>query len=264
VCLLDYRGELGATLNKVKALANKEYAQQKKKMAGEAPRSLVSWSDIVARNTAAAAAAASSSSSSYCCQNCVVQASVVPGGVSQDGNSGKVLHAAADSPVHVVGAVATSAEAQAEAETEADLHFPLCGMCGVAESVLGGSAEGADARDSSSGGVTRNGTSRGKVHDAVDDAVDDAGEGVIEEKAENEEEEDETEEGAGAYLACKNFRELLWYWGEYYLRRGRDRLSIEFGAHIAFRYWYSVVGKIAGGNGGWRLFVCYYSFLLGI
>lgn len=42
----------------------------------------------------------------------------------------------------------------------------------------------------------------------------------------------------------KNFRELLWFWQEYYLRRGRDRLSLEFSSHIPFRYWQTVVGKI--------------------
>lgn len=41
-----------------------------------------------------------------------------------------------------------------------------------------------------------------------------------------------------------NFRELLWYWREYYLRRGRDRLSIEFSSHIPFFQWNSLVGKI--------------------
>lgn len=40
----------------------------------------------------------------------------------------------------------------------------------------------------------------------------------------------------------KNFRELLWYWQEYYLRRGRDRLSIEFSSHIPFKHWNSLVG----------------------
>jgi hypothetical protein len=40
-----------------------------------------------------------------------------------------------------------------------------------------------------------------------------------------------------------NFRELLWYWREYYLRRGRDRLSIEFSSHIPFHHWSELVGK---------------------
>jgi len=40
-----------------------------------------------------------------------------------------------------------------------------------------------------------------------------------------------------------NFRELLWYWREYYLRRGRDRLSLEFSSQIPFKYWKRVSGK---------------------
>jgi len=39
----------------------------------------------------------------------------------------------------------------------------------------------------------------------------------------------------------RNFRELLWYWQEYYLRRGRDRLSIEFSSHIPFKHWTRIV-----------------------
>ena len=41
----------------------------------------------------------------------------------------------------------------------------------------------------------------------------------------------------------RNMRELLWYWQEYYLRRGRDRLSVEFSVHIPFRYWMELVGN---------------------
>lgn len=40
-----------------------------------------------------------------------------------------------------------------------------------------------------------------------------------------------------------NFRLLLWYWREYYMRRGRDRLSLEFSTHIPFMYWREVVGR---------------------
>lgn len=40
-----------------------------------------------------------------------------------------------------------------------------------------------------------------------------------------------------------NFRELLWYWGEYYLRRGRDRLSLEFSSRILYSEWKYVVGE---------------------
>ena len=51
---------------------------------------------------------------------------------------------------------------------------------------------------------------------------------------------------SGFYSADRvmvNFRELLWYWREYYLRRGRDRLSIEFSSHIPFIKWNALVGK---------------------
>lgn len=62
--------------------------------------------------------------------------------------------------------------------------------------------------------------------------------------------DEEAQEGAplltGSEVVCRNFRELLWYWQEYYLRRGRDRLSIEFSSHIPFRYWQSVVGEDLG------------------
>jgi len=59
-----------------------------------------------------------------------------------------------------------------------------------------------------------------------------------------EEEEEEEEELSGGELVMRNFRELLWYWKEYYLRRGRDRLSIEFSSHIPFHYWLQIVGKL--------------------
>ena len=42
----------------------------------------------------------------------------------------------------------------------------------------------------------------------------------------------------------KNFRELLWYWTEYYQRRGRDRLSLEFSSHIPFEEWRNTVGEL--------------------
>ena len=41
-----------------------------------------------------------------------------------------------------------------------------------------------------------------------------------------------------------NFREILWYWAEYYTRRGRDRLSLEFSTHVPFYKWKEIVGKI--------------------
>jgi len=46
-----------------------------------------------------------------------------------------------------------------------------------------------------------------------------------------------------------NFRELLFFWQEYYLRRGRDRLSIEFSSHIPFQHWGSLVDMLCADNG---------------
>lgn len=50
-------------------------------------------------------------------------------------------------------------------------------------------------------------------------------------------------------LVFRNFRELLWYWREYYLRRGRDRLSIEFSSHIPFHHWGVVVDLLCKDDG---------------
>ena len=47
----------------------------------------------------------------------------------------------------------------------------------------------------------------------------------------------------------RNFRELLWYWQEYYLRRGRDRLSIEFSSHVQFRHWIKIVQILCSDDG---------------
>jgi hypothetical protein len=91
--------------------------------------------------------------------------------------------------------------------------------------------------------------SRGRVHCATCSAG-----ATTPAKAGSEGEEDfqssHTSKTDTALPACSrsdrvmvNFRELLWYWREYYLRRGRDRLSIEFSSHIPFFQWNSLVGK---------------------
>ncbi len=46
-----------------------------------------------------------------------------------------------------------------------------------------------------------------------------------------------------------NFRKLLWYWREYYLRRGRDRLSLEFSSHLPFKLWSTVVDLLCADDG---------------
>ncbi len=43
----------------------------------------------------------------------------------------------------------------------------------------------------------------------------------------------------------RNFREVLWFWMEYYTNRGRDRLSLEFSSHIRFQEWNQVVALLA-------------------
>ena len=48
----------------------------------------------------------------------------------------------------------------------------------------------------------------------------------------------------------RNFRELLWFWREYYARRGRDRLSLEFSScRITFREWDSLVDALCADDG---------------
>lgn len=43
----------------------------------------------------------------------------------------------------------------------------------------------------------------------------------------------------------RNFREVLWFWREYYTHRGRDRLSLEFSSRIRFQEWNHVVSLLA-------------------
>ncbi|KAL3921010.1 MAG: hypothetical protein SGILL_002977 [Bacillariaceae sp.] len=47
----------------------------------------------------------------------------------------------------------------------------------------------------------------------------------------------------------RNFREVLWFWNEYYAHRGRDRLSLEFSSHLRFQEWTEVVSLLAADNG---------------
>ncbi|CAB9509620.1 potential channel 4-associated protein [Seminavis robusta] len=42
----------------------------------------------------------------------------------------------------------------------------------------------------------------------------------------------------------RNFREVLWFWFEYYTHRGRDRLSLEFSSHLRFQEWMQVVYRL--------------------
>ncbi|KAG7339396.1 DUF3689 domain containing protein [Nitzschia inconspicua] len=56
-----------------------------------------------------------------------------------------------------------------------------------------------------------------------------------------------TRDGGGDVL--RNFREVLWFWMEYYTHRGRDRLSLEFSSHLRFQEWMEVVSLLAADNG---------------
>jgi hypothetical protein len=47
----------------------------------------------------------------------------------------------------------------------------------------------------------------------------------------------------------QNFREVLWFWVEYYTHRGRDRLSLEFSSHLRFSEWMEVVSLLSADNG---------------
>ena len=49
--------------------------------------------------------------------------------------------------------------------------------------------------------------------------------------------------------ALRNFRELLWFWTEYYTHRGRDRLSLEFSSHLRFQEWNNVVQILCADDG---------------
>ena len=47
----------------------------------------------------------------------------------------------------------------------------------------------------------------------------------------------------------RNFRELLWFWKQYYTHRGRDRLSLEFSSHLRFQEWSEVVERLCADDG---------------
>jgi hypothetical protein len=47
----------------------------------------------------------------------------------------------------------------------------------------------------------------------------------------------------------RNFREVLWFWFEYYTHRGRDRLSLEFSSHLRFQEWMQVVCRLVADDG---------------
>jgi hypothetical protein len=93
----------------------------------------------------------------------------------------------------------------------------------------------------------RNGQDDCDEHDKCDgmERKDDHEEDSVAEEKHNYRKNSSSSSGglSGGDVIMRNFRELLFYWTEYYLRRGRDRLSIEFSCHIPFHFWYELVGK---------------------
>jgi len=61
-------------------------------------------------------------------------------------------------------------------------------------------------------------------------------------------EEATTSDEPGEKRILTKFRELLWFWSEYYTHRGRDRLSLEFSSHLRFREWKHVVDLLCADN----------------
>jgi len=53
----------------------------------------------------------------------------------------------------------------------------------------------------------------------------------------------------GSSNVLRNFRELLWFWQNYYTHRGRDRLSLEFSSHVRFQEWNDVVMILCADDG---------------
>jgi len=72
--------------------------------------------------------------------------------------------------------------------------------------------------------------------------------GDVYEHSEEESDNLERELDCGEILMV-NFRELLWFWREYYQRRGRDRLSLEFSSRIPYCYWYALVQALCADDG---------------
>jgi hypothetical protein len=62
-------------------------------------------------------------------------------------------------------------------------------------------------------------------------------------------EEEEKQKERGGKGIFENFRELCFFWTEYYTHRGRDRLSIEFSSHVRFAEWQSLVARLCADDG---------------
>ena len=60
---------------------------------------------------------------------------------------------------------------------------------------------------------------------------------------------DDISEPSNQIDVMTNFRQLLWFWNEYYSHRGRDRLSLEFSSRLRFEEWRDVVAKLTADDG---------------
>lgn len=54
---------------------------------------------------------------------------------------------------------------------------------------------------------------------------------------------------ADGETVLQGFRRLLWFWEEYYMRGGRDRLSLEFSTHVKFWAWKRVIRLLCADDG---------------
>lgn len=96
--------------------------------------------------------------------------------------------------------------------------------------------------------IDKKSTASGDFSAFISDSVGAIGRGLQEGKLFYGSTSDGADDEMGDSPVLINFRELLWYWSEYYLRRGRDRLSLEFSTHVPFRHWRTVVGKCQGAD----------------
>jgi hypothetical protein len=55
--------------------------------------------------------------------------------------------------------------------------------------------------------------------------------------------------GASKQDVAHRFRELLWFWNEYYSHRGRDQLSLEFSCHVKYPEWRAVAELLCSTEG---------------
>lgn len=59
----------------------------------------------------------------------------------------------------------------------------------------------------------------------------------------------DTPPSADGETVLQGFRRLLWFWEEYYMRGGRDRLSLEFSTHVKFWAWKRVIRLLCADDG---------------